>query len=414
MTMTHRSPGRRLRPVVALLLALAVGSAACGDDDETSAGADGTDGTIEEAAGDVEPAGEVDAGEDPVEAARAALERWYEGTERPMPEEGPEPAVGMNVWVISCGQATEGCATTSNTAIEAGEEIGWEMTLFDGKLNPSLYSEGIRQAVAAGADGIILDAVDCAITRQALQEARDAGVKLLGIHALDCDDPAVGGEALWDGSLYYGEDWPDFRRRLLDFGATKADWIVANAGADAKIIEFRQDELLVIKYINDGFDQRIEELCPDCEIETVDFVLADLGPPLTAKAQAALAQNPDATAIMIPYDSAVTLGIGAAIDSSGRSEELLVMGGEGFQSNIESARNGKGQDAGTGFGFEWEGWATIDAINRLFAGEEIVDCGCGFQVWDVGPEAHNLPPEGQPYQPETDFKTQYRSIWGVA
>ena len=255
-----------------------------------------------------------------------------------MPEEGPEPAAGKQVWVISCGQATEGCATTSNTAIEAGEEIGWEMTLFDGKLNPSLYSDGIRQAVAAGADGIILDAVDCAITRQALQEARDAGVKLLGIHALDCDDPAVGGEALWDGSLYYGEDWPDFRRRLLDFGATKADWIVANAGADAKIIEFRQDELLVIKYINDGFDQRIEELCPDCEIVTVDFVLADLGPPLTAKAQAALAQNPDATAVMIPYDSAVTLGIGAAIDSSGRQDELHVMGGEGFQSNIENAR----------------------------------------------------------------------------
>ena len=310
-----------------------------------------------------------------------------------MPEDAPTPAAGMDVWVISCGQAIDGCAVPSNAAVEAGEEIGWDMTLFDGQLNPSLYSDGIRQAVAAGADGVILDAVDCAITRQALQEARDAGVVLFGLHALDCDDPAVGGEALWDGTLYYGEDWPDFRRRLLEFGATKADWIVANAGADATIIEFRQDELLVVKYINDGFDQRIEEICPDCEIVTVDFVLADLGPPLTAKAQAALAQHPDATAVMIPYDSAVTLGIGAAIDSSGRQDELLVMGGEGFQSNMANARNGQGQDAGTGYGFEWEGWASIDAMNRLFAGEEIVDCGCGFQVWDVAPETHNLPPE---------------------
>jgi ribose transport system substrate-binding protein len=402
---------RRWRAALGIVLTLGL-LAACGDDDTTATDS----GATEPTSGDTGAAGQGGGdGGDPVATARAALEQWYEGTDRPMPEEAPEPAARMNVWVISCGQVVDGCAVVSNAAVEAGEELGWDMTLFDGQINPALFSDGIRQAVAAGADGIILDAVDCAITRQALQEARDAGVRLLGVHALDCDDPAVGGEALWDGSLYYGEDWPDFRRRLLEFGATKADWIVANAGADAQIIAFRQDELFVIKYINDGFDQRIEEICPDCEIVTVDFVLADLGPPLTAKAQAALAQHPDATAVMIPYDSAVTLGIGEAIDSSGRQDELHVMGGEGFVTNMANARNGQWQDAGTGYGFEWEGWASIDAMNRLFADEEIVDCGCGFQVWDVRPEAHNLPPEGQAYQPVTaDFKDHYRRIWGLA
>jgi len=51
------------------------------------------------------------------------------------------------------------------------------MNIFDGKLDPSSYSTGIRQAIAAKVDGLILDAIDCSLVKQALVEARAAKVK---------------------------------------------------------------------------------------------------------------------------------------------------------------------------------------------------------------------------------------------
>jgi ribose transport system substrate-binding protein len=351
------------------------------------------------------------AGGDPVAYANAQMVKWYAGTERALPTSSPAPQKGKNIWVISCGQAAEGCADPTNAIVDAGKLIGWNMTVFDGKLDPTLPSTGVRNAIAAKADGIILNVVDCQEVQQPLEEAHAAGIKIMGLHDLDCDDPSLGGKKHFDAGLDLGTDYPDYRTLLLAFGATKADWIISKVGAKANILEFRENDLLVVKYINDGFDAEIKAHCPGCTLNTQTFVLGDiLTGKLTEKAQAALLQNPDANAAMIPDDSGLTFGIGAAIDGSGRKSKMMVMGGEGFKGNIENVREGKSQDAGTGYGFEWEGWASVDAMNRLLQNSPQVDCGCGFAVWD---KDHNFPPPGQEYTPKADFKTNYMKIWGL-
>src|SRR4029450_1059305 len=107
---------RRWRAALGIVLTLGL-LAACGDDDTTATDSGAADPT----SGDAGAAGQ-DGGDggDPVATARAALEQWYEGTDRPMPEEAPEPAARMNVWVISCGQVVDGCAVVRNAAVEAG------------------------------------------------------------------------------------------------------------------------------------------------------------------------------------------------------------------------------------------------------------------------------------------------------
>jgi ribose transport system substrate-binding protein len=253
------------------------------------------------------------------------------------------------------------------------------------------------------------------VTKAALRAARAAHVKLFGLHALDCSDPTAGsGKGVWDAGLGYGPQFPDERAVLLGLGATKADWVIAEAGAGAEVIEFRRTDLALSKLVNDGFDAELRSHCPRCVLDTVTYTATDLGPKATAKAHDALVRHPTATAVMVPDDLALTFGIGSAIDGSGRKPHLKVIGGEGFSTNIDAARAGRQQDAGTGYGFEWDGWAAVDGMNRLFAGVPQVDCGCGFRVWDVGPPAHNLPPPGEPYQPAADFKANYRRIWGVS
>lgn len=337
------------------------------------------------------------------------VEAAYKGTDRTAPTSAPKPQPGKKVWIISPGQIGESASIPTNAAKEAGELVGWKMTLFDSKLDLAQFSGGIRQAIAAKADGIILHAIDCAIVKQPLLEARAAKVKILAYYALDCDDPSVKGEPLYDGSVNFGAQFGDYATLTRTWGAAKADWVIAKTQGKAKVISFKQDELLVVKYIREGFEQGLKK-CKTCEIvKTVDFTLTDLGPKLQQKAQSALLQHPEANAIHAPYDSVMLLGVGAALLESGRNDQIEVIAGEGFPTNIQLIRDNKGQDAANAFPASWTGYAAIDSLNSLFHGQKPQDSGIGYKLID---REHNLPKTGG-YEPEQDYKAAYKKAWGV-
>ena len=59
----------------------------------------------------------------------------------------------------------------------------------------------------------------------------------------------------------------------------------------------------------------------------------------------------------------------------------------------------------------WIGWATIDALNSVFIGQEPVDCGIGWTLVDA---EHGLPSEiGASYENSPDFRSVYKKAWGV-
>lgn len=347
--------------------------------------------------------------EDPFLAeARARLEAAYNGTDRPLPDRSPPIVEGANVWVISCGESIEGCARGVGGAAEAGAELGWDVTVFDGEGNPAKWTEGIYNAIADGADGIVLGIIDCIAVAGALEEVKAAGIVTTAFYATDCDDPLVGGEPLITGLPTYGPN-ERYTDHLSEIGRIRADHIIVATEGKAKIIEFTNDQLLVVQYEMRAFEDEIAR-CRDCEIlETIDFTLADLGPNLTALAQAALTRHPDANAIIAPYDIAAFF-VAPAVVESGRNDEIFSMGGEGLPSGVEKIRNNAGVDAGTGIPSTWVGWAAMDDINRMLNGEGVVDSGIGWQHFD---RDRNLPAEGQPYDGTVDYRANYRAIWGL-
>jgi ribose transport system substrate-binding protein len=342
--------------------------------------------------------------------AQKQVDIAYKGTDRTPPASAPKPQTGKKVWIISPGQVGESASIPTNATKEAGEAIGWKMTIFDGKLDPSTYPTGVRQAVAAKADGIILDAIDCAVVKQALIEARAAKVKTVAFYALDCNDPSIKGDPLFDGMVNFGLQYGDYASLIRAWGAAKADWIIVKTKGKAKVISFKEDEFLVVKYIREGFEQELAK-CKSCEIvKTVDLTLADFGPKLQQKAQGALLQHPEANAIHAPYDTLMHFGIASAIMESGRNDQLEAIAGEGFPSNIQLIRDSKGQDAANAFPAAWTGYAAVDTMNSLFNGQPPQDSGEGFKLID---REHNMPALGKGYEPDVDFRVAYKRAWGV-
>src|SRR5690606_30983716 len=112
---------------------------------------------------------------------------------------------GKNVWAIPCIASAPGCQAPVEGVKEAAKTLGWKVTVADGKADPGVQSAAISRAIANGADGIILSSVDCSSVKRSLQDAKAKKVPVVAVYSFDCDDPAVGGEALYSEANIYGE-----------------------------------------------------------------------------------------------------------------------------------------------------------------------------------------------------------------
>jgi ribose transport system substrate-binding protein len=352
--------------------------------------------------------------------ATSRLAAGYKGNQALPPTKAPTPAAGKNVWIISCGQNSESCARPSAAAAEAAEELGWKATVFDAKFDPSTAGEGVRQAIAAGADGIVSVGWDCPVIRGPLQQAKAAGIQVVPSIALDCTEPAFGkgGSSLMT-NVRLIKQYPTLTEYLRAWGRVRADWAIAETEGKAKVILFALKDLVEAQQIAIGFREELE-ICDECEIvDEPSFQGTDTGAGLQQIAGQSLVAHPDANVVIVDYNSTLTGGVLAAIQQSGRSGELLVGGGEGMSTDFQLLDEGK-IDAIFFANQSWNGYAAIDTLNRLFDGESPkqaqVPEGNGFTVIT---EEHDMPTEipdsATAELPDlgTPWKQTYEKAWGL-
>jgi ribose transport system substrate-binding protein len=339
----------------------------------------------------------------------AAVTAGYKGTYGPAPTSGPTAVTGKTVWVISCGQAAYSCSIPAGHAMEAVQAIGWKGNLCDGKLDPSVEGACVQQAVAAGANAVLLAGIDCSGLSAPLKAAKAAGLKIVDPLGFDCDDPSVGGTPVFDAPMELN-GYANLKDYITDWGASKAAWIIGN-NPNAKVIDVTLGGVLVPTYADQGFVAMMKK-CAGCSIvDTVQLSLQDVGGgTVQQKIETALQQHPEATVIHPPFDSAIPAWVVGALKDTGRTN-MTVMGSECFETNLDLIRTGGGESACSAIPDEWLEWAAVDSLNRLWSGEtvsQLPDSGAGFQLVD---KTHNLPASGA-YVTPVDFKSAYLKVWG--
>jgi ribose transport system substrate-binding protein len=384
--------------MLGVLIALSLAVAACGGDDSN----DGAATTPAATSATTQPAGD-----DAVAQAKATVEGLYEqGSYEAPPATSPPPQRGKNVWSIVAGLAAPGQVLFADGAKAGAKEMGWDLTTFDGKFDPSRYAEGVQQAIADRADGIILYTIDCNLIEPALKQAKAAKIPIASADGFDCNEQKEGKPSYFDAQVTY--TMGGFADLAKAMGKAEAEWIIAKTDGKAKLVYFHHKDLQIGVQLDQGFRAAFAK-CTTCEMSReVEFLITDLGPKLQEKAQQALLQTPDANAVMVPYDDLITAGVGAAVKSSGRNDELNVIGGGGFPANMDVVRKNGGQDAGYAFSAPWEGWAAVDTLNRVLAGQEPEGSGIGLAIFDR--EVGNLPATGPAVAP-FDFAAAYKKAW---
>ena len=341
-----------------------------------------------------------------------ALDAVYTGT-LTSPDTSSRPAVkGKKIVIISSGQSSISSSIPVNAAKEAAQKLGWSVSVYDAQLNPANDANLVQQAIASGASGIILDAIDCQFVKSQLEQAKAKGIKVVPIYAYDCNDPYAGkgGTALFSAPINYG---PAANKNLGAFaekyGFAQGQAVIAATGGKAKVVYFNDPTVTVLHYTGTGFLNAIKA-CSGCKVvANVSFTGLDLGPQLQQKAASVLLQHPEANVVKSPYTAATLLSIGPAVTGSGRAGSLYVMGGEGFQPELDLLRNHQGVNAVMISPSDWTGWAAVDTMNSLFQNKTPAFSGLGWQLVD---STHNLPSSGAWVSP-IDFKAAYEKAWGV-
>lgn len=375
---------KRLRLIVVLLAlgSASVLAAACGSDEDSSSGSSTTSG---------------DAAAVDVARYQAAAERAMEPvTAWPGPTEGPRAQPGKRVLFLSCGFAAEGCKRPADAAAEAGKALGWDVNVVDGKFDPKVYNRVIQQAVDQKVDAIILDAISSEAVSQSLKRARAAGIPV----------------GSWDSANTPSEDGVTFEVDVPNDaeGEALGNFMVWRTNGETKAYLLQAPEFKACVAWVEGA-KRVIESCESCEIAKEDqMAAADAATRVPQLVVASLREDPQINAVVAPYDAAMLATV-PSMAQAGVLDDVQVGAFNGITPWLDFIRAGR-VAATVAEPQEWGTWAAFDNINRLLAGDEIVEQHIPIRL--ITQDNIDEIPEGQSWEGDIDFRAEYERIWNGA
>lgn len=261
---------------------------------------------------------------------------------------------GKSIWYITNSQ-NQFSTEMSAGVEEAGAAAGVDITVFDGQNSTSRYSEGINQAIAQGADGIVLMAVQPAVVSEDLAAAERAGIQVLSTLNGDPDDPVAAGT--------FGNLTADY----TGDGALMAKFALNDSGCTANIVVVQSSPVYVWDLAANGIVDTVTELCPDdCSVKVLDIDPANIPTDTGSQLQTALQVDPGVNYILPVWDSAMPY-VAPAVAASGSSATVLAH--DGISASLELIASGQDQDGTVAMPPPgWIGWAAFDEVARAILG----------------------------------------------
>lgn len=381
---------RTVRAVVACVATVTMSGAlaACGSGSGT-------------ASGDGDP---TSSGSGPAGLGKAVAAAQQRGTT--LPDATPRPAAtDQSIAVITLNMDASG-KPDADAVVEASQALGWDAKIYNAQSNVQKVSDLVRQAVTAGATGIVTVNLDCDFATQAFGEASAGGVKIVPMNGVDCDDPMspAPGPSVFSGAVDYGG------RSIGEFwtqvGRDEAEVVIADSGGDGEVLSVENNELGILNYQQKGFRDALEEAGVEI-VDTVTFSTPDfVAGRVTTQVQSSLAQHPGTTHVRSPFSSATAAAVSPGMRSSGTKAELI--GAEGRSNEIALVRGGQMLAVDT-LPAGWHGWAAADTLNSLFAGSEPADSALEWVL-----VTKDNVPSGDAYESKVDFRATYEKAWGTS
>lgn len=323
------------------------------------------------------------------------------------PTSAPEPPTGIKLAVIVCSSVVSGCIRQGQGMEEAGEALGWDVDVYDGKGDPVTQNQAMTQAINGGADAVLLAATDPVPLNAAVDLATSRGIPV-GTTGLGTE-PGVGGAAFDVG--------PDYAR----WGEVLGSWIVQDSEGVATFLPTVDKEFANSTTIAESMIAAVER-CEECTVkETEQFVVGDIGNGLGERIVSILQRDPAIDYVSGAFDSAAADMV-PAIVNAGLAERVNLVSCVGSPQNYSFIEAGNVQKVDMVQDDRYMGYAAVDQIIRLLTDEPLwetpgVDdprAKYGQGTPDRLLTADNLGNPSEDWVADFDYVSEYKKLWGVA
>lgn len=391
-----RSTTARALGIAGSAITVALFASACGSDDSSS-----TTTATTAAAGTTSSAPATD----PVLAKAEAVVKKLStptGSYTSPPTDGPKATPGKKVVVVGYGNLSPASTELQEEWVKnIGPALKWQVKYVDGKFDPGVWLNAIRDAVNTKADGIVVQFIDCGSVKAGLLAAKKANIPVITIGGEDC-----AGTPLFTGVI--GSNYGTIKEADAAYGAAQAAWTLVDSEGKANVMSFENSETAGTKLWTNAWKSGIAE-CTACKLQSASWSFGDLGPKLQQKAQQSMLKAPDADYVYGQVDDAITGGIAAGVQASGRKVKII-----GFDCQPGVMKLMKQGKVAVCFddSARWTAYSAADGLVRSFGGQKpSSETGRGLRI--VTPDV-NFPadPTKSP-EPAIDFRKIYETAWGV-
>jgi ribose transport system substrate-binding protein len=390
--------------VVLVALALPASVAACGSSDETatseSAGASTSASTTEAPAPAASSTASADAGG--VEAAQAAVEQGRQevtGFTAPGPALDATSLSGGSIWYIPVSASIPALQIEAAGIKEGAEAAGLKYETCDGKFVPASASACIKQAVNAGATGIITDSVDPATVGPALASAKAKQIPVIAANA-----QGTASEDLQFVSMGDVESQP-----------LAMNWIIADSQGDANILAVTiSGDGNTVKAADVGLDE-LKKNCPECQYDEVALPVSQI-PKIPENTSSALLKNPDVNYGFPEFDF-LAPQFQRGMQQAGRTNKLKMVSTNAVLSQMQQIKSGK-QVADIGANRNYIGWTAMDRLLRMKLDlEPPTEAPAPVRVFDETnidsiDLSEGAAADGSWWGPTT-YKDEFKKLWGL-
>jgi ABC-type sugar transport system substrate-binding protein len=304
---------------------------------------------------------------------------------------------GKNIWVISIltNQWTQGVSVGLN---DAADNLGIDLTIYDGQGSVDRWNTGMAQAIASKADGIVLLAVDPKLVSQAVADAAAAGIPVTNAYS------AKQGDAVLPGIF------SNFQADNKTDGYNTAAWMIADSGCKAHALMMYGSGVAVWEAQAEGAEEAFKELCPDdCELTTKAIDLANMATDMPRQTQTELTRDPDIKYVYPAQDSAVPF-VEPAVSQIGT--DIKIVSRDGLAENMDALREGGLQKLDVAMPPDrWTGFAILDEMSRAVLGMPSGEMLVPTRLID---ETNIGSSNDEIFPAYSDYESVFLDMWGTA
>ncbi len=312
-----------------------------------------------------------------------------------------KPETGKTVVIVESAEPVT--ITTNNGFRAAAKVLGWTVKTVQEGTGPEDPAKAFGQAIDMKPDAICITGNPLSTMRAQVARAKAANITVIQSDA---------GEATATDGSVYTLSLDDFNQTGA-WGTMDADYIATQGSKHTLVVDLSIYPIL--HAFSEGVVAELKKVSPSTKTTVLDAQISDLvGGKIPGNIVSAIQRSPDIDWVILALGDMST-GLSAALKGAGFGGKVKIGGESASTANITALKKGE-ENVWTGFAAAIHGWRRIDALARIFNGDDLApnnDSSLPTQLLTQD-NVNDAPLDSDGYYiGVADYEAQYKKLWLV-